>query len=109
MWLPDSYKRYAHFVRTRKGRKMKRINEGLYTEEKEVTVNGRPEVAEFRVYKVEGSPYWAFDCPKLNILGQNVFEKKSEAMEAMEIATKIGFKTMPVKAMMLAISPASKK
>lgn len=99
---------------------MRRINEGMYTKEMEILVNGKKEIAEFRVFKVNAphpknpqkviqTPLWSFDCPKFNVLGTGIFEKKAYAMEAMEEACKIGFRTMPVKATMLAIEPTFHK
>jgi hypothetical protein len=95
---------------------MKRIHEGLYTEEKTVSFNGRKVAAEFRVFRVKledpknpketiDSPFWSIDCPKLKILGQNVFEKKQDAMDELERICMIGFKTMPVTTTCLAIEP----
>lgn len=88
---------------------MKRVNEGMYVEDVNVYINNKPEIAEFRVFRVQDTPFWSYDCPKLNILARDVYEKKSEAIQAMQDAVKIGFKTVPVKALMLAIEPSTKK
>jgi hypothetical protein len=99
---------------------MKRINEGMYVEEVEVSVNGNPQTAEFRVFRVKAPDpknpqkvvetlLWAYDCPSLNVLANHVFESKAEAMESMYEACKIGFRTVPIKATMLAIGPSSKR
>ncbi len=93
---------------------MKRELSGMYKETREVMVDGRKIMAEFHCFRIRienpqkrgdyiESPLWSWTCPKLHIMPSDVFDHKKDALESMEKAVEIGFRTLPVKAMGLAI------
>ncbi len=96
---------------------MRRINSGLYTERRTVIFDGKPVEAEFRVFKIKAKdpndpkktkelPLWSYDCASLKILARDVYEKKMEAMNALDQSCRIGFKTVPIHTTMLAVEPS---
>lgn len=93
---------------------MKRVHEGLYMETKEVNLNGKKVKSDFEVYKIRmpdpkdpknlvETPLWGWRSSKIKLYPNDVFESKKDAIESMEQACTIGFKSLPVQATMLAI------
>lgn len=92
---------------------MRRINSGLYTETRTVQIDGKEVKAEFQVFKIKAKdpknpkkektlPLWSWDCPSQKILTRDVYDKKQEAMKALDRACGIGFKNVSLNAVMLA-------
>lgn len=95
---------------------MKRVNSGLYTENKSVVINGQLADAEFRIFRIKSKdpknpsktkmlPLWSYDCPSLKILARDVYNQKRDAIVSLKHSCEIGFKTIQVNSVMLAIDP----
>ena len=106
-----------------KGNKVQRINRGMYTEKKEVLLDGNPVTAEFRVYRMGAldqenikkkpelidTQLWAWDCPILGIFPGEPHKRKILAIEAMQESCAIGFRTIQVPTVALAAQPTKQK